>query len=303
MQRRFTMKREAGTRGGTRPSRPRGPLPGMHPVLMAYDLEVIARECAGESDRPPLLFVHGAGHGAWCWDEHFLDFFAEHGFDSYALSLRGHGKSGGRERLRWTSIADYVSDAEQVAAALPREPVLVGHSLGGLVVQKYLETHGPPAAVLLAPPPRGGMLRPAVRTFRDHPWLSMRVILTRTPRTLFATPELVRRFFFSPELSEERVREYAARMGGESFRAFLELVYTRPDPARIRGVSLLVLGGGRDYFIRPSAIRRTAEAYDAEWKVLPGVAHDLMLDASWRQAAEAVLEWLQRTLESESPSP
>ena len=36
---------------------------------------------------------------------HFLDFFAEHGFDSYALSLRGHGKSGGRERLRWTSIA------------------------------------------------------------------------------------------------------------------------------------------------------------------------------------------------------
>ena len=124
MQRRFTMKREAGTRGRCPPSRPRGPLPGMHPALMAYDIEVIARECAGESDAPPLLFVHGAGHGAWCWAEHFLDFFAEHGFDSYALSLRGHGRSGGRERLPWTSIADYVSDAEQVAAGLPREPVL-----------------------------------------------------------------------------------------------------------------------------------------------------------------------------------
>ncbi len=157
--------------------------------------------------------------------------------------------------------------------------------------------------VLLAPPPVGGMLRPAVRTFRDHPWLSMRVILTRTPRTLFATPELVRRFFFSPELGEEQLREYAARMGSESARALLELVYTRPDPARIRGIPLLVLGGGRDYFIRPPAIRRTAEAYGAELKILPDLPHGMMLDAGWRQAAEAVLEWLQRTLEPESPSP
>ena len=265
---------------------------------MAYDLEVIARECAGESDRPPLLFVHGAGHGAWCWAEHFLDFFAEHGFDSYALSLRGHGKSGGRERLRRTSIADYVREVEQVAASLPRDPVLVGHSLGGLVVQKYLEGHEPPAGVLLAPPPVGGMLRPAVRTFRDHPWLSMRVILTGKPSRLFATPELVRKFFFSPELGEEQVGEYAERMGAESFRALLELVYIRPDRARIRGASLLVLGGGLDYFIRPPAIRRTADAYDAECTILPGVAHDMMLDAGWRQAAEAMLEWLERTVVS-----
>ena len=173
MQRRFTMKREAGTRGRCPPSRPRGPLPGMHPALMADDLEVIARECDGESDRPPLLFVHGAGHGAWCWAEHLLDFFAEHGFDSYALSLRDHGESGGRERLRWTSIADYVSDVEQVAAGLPREPVLVGHSLGGLVVQKYLEAHDAPAAVLLAPPSVRGLLGSALRTFREHPRLSL----------------------------------------------------------------------------------------------------------------------------------
>ncbi len=266
---------------------------------MAYDLEVIARECAGESDRPPLLFVHGAGHGAWCWAEHFLDFFAEHGFDSYALSLRGHGKSAGRERLRWTSIADYVSDVEQVAASLPRDPVLVGHSLGGLVVQKYLEAHEAPAAALLAPPSVRGLLGPALRTLREHPWLSLQALLSGTPRRLFATPELVSKFFFSPELGEEQVREYAARMGSESSLALVQLMYARPDRARIRGVPLLVLGGGRDYFIRPSAIRRIADAYGAESRILPGVAHDMMLDAGWRQVAEAMLEWLERTLEPE----
>ena len=138
---------------------------------------------------------------------------------------------------------------------------------------------------------------------REHPWLSLQVLLSGTPRRLFATPELVRKFFFSPELGEEQVRAYAARMGSESSRALLQLMYIRLDRARIRGVPLLVLGGGRDYFIRPSAIRRTAEAYDAECTSLPGVAHDLMLDAGWRQAAEAMLEWLRRTLEPMSPSP
>ena len=147
-----------------------------------------------------------------------------------------------------------------------------------------------------------GLLRPAVRTFLRHPWLSMQVIATGKPRRLLARPELVRKFSFSPELGEEQLREYAARMGGESFRAFLELVCTRPDPARIRGVPMLVLGGGGDYFIRPSAIRRTADAYDAESRILPGVAHDMMLDAGWRQAAEAMLEWLERTLEPEARS-
>ena len=141
--------------------------------------------------------------------------------------------------------------SSEVAAGLPRDPVLVGHSLGGRVVQKYLEAHEAPAAVLLAPPSVRGLLGSALRTLREHPWLSLQVLLSGTPRRLFATPELVRKFFFSPELGEEQVREYAARMGSESFRALLELVYIRPDRARIRGVPLLVLGGGRDYFIRP----------------------------------------------------
>ncbi len=270
---------------------------------MTVELEVIAKAPAEDSNRPPLLFVHGAGHGAWCWDEHFLDFFAARGFDSYALSLRGHGRSGGRERLRWTSIADYVSDVARVASSLPREPVVIGHSMGSRVVQTYIETHEAPAAVLLAPPTRGGVLRPAARMPLDHPWRSLQVILTGRASKLIGAPELARKFFFSPELAEERVREYAARQGPESFRALLQLVYTRPDRARIRGVPMLVLGGADDYFVRPSALRRIAEGYGAECRILEGVPHGMMLDVGWRETAEAILEWLERPLEPEFPSP
>lgn len=42
-------------------------------------LEVIENRPPRESHTTPVLFVHGAWHGAWCWDEHFLDFFADKG--------------------------------------------------------------------------------------------------------------------------------------------------------------------------------------------------------------------------------
>jgi pimeloyl-ACP methyl ester carboxylesterase len=54
-------------------------------------LEVIDKGCSSESHPVPLLFVRGAWHGAWCWDEHFLEFFVDKGYRAVALSLRGHG--------------------------------------------------------------------------------------------------------------------------------------------------------------------------------------------------------------------
>ncbi len=101
-------------------------------------LEVIDKGPRRESRRAPVLFVHGAWHGAWCWDEHFLDFFAQRGYRSLAVSLRGHGKSHAPKPMQFCSIADFVDDIDSVAKTLPRPPVVVGHSMGGFVVQKYL---------------------------------------------------------------------------------------------------------------------------------------------------------------------
>ena len=103
-------------------------------------LEVVTYEPKTGTRSTPLLFVHGAWHGAWCWAEYFLPYFAEHGYTSHALDLRGHGKSEGANRLRWTGITHYVSDVEHVVDQLDKAPVLIGHSMGGLVVQKYLES-------------------------------------------------------------------------------------------------------------------------------------------------------------------
>ncbi len=77
--------------------------------------------------------------GAWCWEEHFLDWFAARGYPgARSPSLRGHGESEGRDSLDGYSLDDYAEDVAQAAADLPRPPVLIGHSMGALVVQKAL---------------------------------------------------------------------------------------------------------------------------------------------------------------------
>ena len=98
------------------------------------------------------------------------------------------------------------------------------------------------------------------------------------------------------------MRRHAARLGRESFRAGLETSYLRPDPARVRGTPLLVLGAERDYIIPAREVVRTANAYGADLQVLPDLAHDVMLDTRWRQAADALMAWLVRTLENRGPS-
>src|SRR5262249_37877386 len=115
-------------------------------------LKIISRYSEERRHATPLLFIHGMLHGAWCWDVHFLDYFTRHGFDAHAVNLRGHGASEGRDTLRWTRIADFVEDVGAAVSGLSSPPVLIGHSMGGFVVQKYLEQHDMPGAVLLSSP-------------------------------------------------------------------------------------------------------------------------------------------------------
>lgn len=52
-------------------------------------IKVSPDEKKEKSQNPPLVFVHGSFHAAWCWAEHWLPFFSQNGYDCYALSLLG----------------------------------------------------------------------------------------------------------------------------------------------------------------------------------------------------------------------
>lgn len=258
----------------------------------ALPLEVITREPQRNPRPTPLLFVHGAWHGAWCWAEYFLPYFAEHGYTSLALSLRGHGASAGRERLRRTRIADYVRDVAQVVSQLPKPPILVGHSMGGLIVQKYLETHAAPAAVLLASVPVRGVLKTTLRIARRHPLPFLKANLTWSLYPIIGTPKLTREAFFSMDMPAEQLNRYFARMQDESYLAFLDmLIFNLPRPKKV-AVPVLVLGAANDTIFHPDEVEATARAYHAQAEIFPSMAHDMMLEAGWQSVADRILRWL-----------
>jgi pimeloyl-ACP methyl ester carboxylesterase len=52
-----------------------------------------------------------------------------HGYEVHALSLRGHGNSEGRDKIKWMSANEYVADVKQVIQGLSQPPILIGHSM------------------------------------------------------------------------------------------------------------------------------------------------------------------------------
>ncbi len=240
--------------------------------------------------KPPLLFVHGAWHAAWCWTEHFLPYFADRGYPAYALSLRAHGKSPGK--LKWASLSDYVADVTEAVDRIPTSPILIGHSMGGGVVQKYLETRDAPGAVLLASMPPYGILPRMLKFSRSHPLKFLRANLTMSFKCLVSAPELAREYFFSPSLPPEDLARFLGLLQDESYRAFLDMIaLDLPNPERVQ-TPMLVLGAENDTIFSPADILETALRYEADMRILSGLAHDMMLDTRWRDAADAIAAWL-----------
>lgn len=254
-------------------------------------LEVIDKGTAGASHPVPLLFVHGAWHAAWCWDEHFLDFFAARGYRAVAPSFRGHGNSPTPKRLRDCSFADYLDDVVAVARSLPTPPVLVGHSMGGVIVQKYLETNAAPAAVLMASMPPQGYLRSGLRWLRRHPLHFAKLTVTGRSLPYVSTPELARERFFCAHTPEPLVRRYAARLQEESARSGLDGLVTLPRPDRVRA-PLLVIGAEEDGAVTRHEVGATARAYRTEPEFFAGMGHDMMLEPGWQAVAERIDDWL-----------
>ena len=258
-------------------------------------LEVIDRAPQHESGKAPLLFVHGAWHGAWCWDEHFLDFFAARGYRSLALSLRGHGNSAAPKFRRLCSIQDFVADIASVAQGLPGPPIVVGHSLGGYVVQKYLESHAAPAAVLLAPAPVTGIAGFLLRRLKRHPWhTGTGLAVGRSLRGVGGTPDLARETFFSESASEDDVRRYTALLGEEyAPRIVIDMLWPNLPRPNLVTTPLLILGADDDVCFTQREVRSTAAAYGMDAEFFPAMSHDMMLDPGWEPVAERIHAWLE----------
>lgn len=239
----------------------------------------------GEIDgrKPPLLFVAGYGHGAWAFAENWLEHAAERGFPAYAMSLRGQGESG---NAKGTTLRAYAHDVVQVAARLPRRAVLIGHGVGGLAVANALARYPARAGILMAPV--FGGIATLVNAVRRNP--------AGTLPALFGAPLRLRRGqLFGRGVSSAQARDYLHRVGGAGApRAQWQLVRSQKPEPPVGEAPVLVVGSPDDRVVPRSALEKAARHYGGAPLLFPGMCHDLMLDARWKEPIDAVLDWLDK---------
>ena len=220
------------------------------------------------SDKPreTILMIHGMSGGEWCWYK-YKPYFEDKGYKCITPVLRYHeNKDKYDKRLGNTSILDYVSDIENDIKKLDETPILMGHSMGGLIAQ-ILAARGLAKGIVLLTPawPRGIFTIDfsALRIF----WRTVcRSIFSRKPSKL-SFRKIV--YAMLEDLDDEEKRFVYDNLGYESVRTVFEiglwfLDYKKATYVDEKKVNcpVLLLGGKWDRITSIKAIRKMAEKYN-----------------------------------------
>jgi len=187
-----------------------------------------------------------------------------------------------------------VDDLEQAVDSLDTEPIIVAHSMGALVAQRYLERHNLPAAVFLAPVPLGGAMRATLRTARKHPIEFLKANFTLDLGALVSNRDTARDLLFAADISDEDLDRYWPMLQSESYLAFLDmLLLTRARPQLVQTL-VSIVAGSADHLFSVKELTRMSGVYGTELTVIDDAGHDLMLDPRWEQVAEAITGILEQ---------
>ncbi|GBC59419.1 alpha/beta hydrolase [Desulfonema ishimotonii] len=256
---------------------------------------ILAVKSKDESSLPPLMFVHGAWHGAWCWKP-LMDYLAEKGFDSYALDLPGHGTRKS-ECVVGHGIMDYVAEVESVINKLNIvKPILIGHSMGGIIVQKFLEKNEAQSSVLIAPcPAMGGSLWLPIKYSLHQPIDA--IMATLGNKTAISSQKMCRRLFFD-NISSEELEAHFEMLCLESSKAIRQMVLPgfKLRASKITSIPVAVAAAGKDYFFEFERLQNWAEEYEYDFLPFPEAAHNLLSKPEKFGFGKAICKWLKKTI-------
>jgi pimeloyl-ACP methyl ester carboxylesterase len=259
-------------------------------------LEIIKEKAKGQP-KGSIVFIHGAWHGAWCWQDNFLPYFAEQGYDCYAPSLRGHGKSESNKNLKWLKISDYAEDVLSVVKDLEGDVYIMGHSMGGYVVQKFLEDNGhliKKGILIASVPSNGAKIKPLeiIKAIGFSSFLKMNLMLDLV--YCVNTIQKVRNIFFNPDTPVNIVNATASKVQGESFFAYLGMLNKWLIKPKKITTPLLIVSAGNDWFFPPDEQAELVKTYKAPQNMYPDAPHNLFATEGWQKVAADIQVFLEK---------
>ena len=263
----------------------------------------------GDAASRPVVFVHGLWLHATSWDS-WVDLFREAGYAPTAPGWPGDSDTVEETRRDPSQVADkgiddVVDHYAQIIRGLDAPPIVIGHSFGGLIVQRLLGQDLAAAAVAIDPAPIQGVLVLPVSALR------VASIALRKPANRHEAISLTAdqfRYGFGNALPEQESNDLYERWnipspGKPLFEAALAN-FTPHSPAKVntgnrdRG-PLLITAGGQDHTVPVAISTATRRQYHkspavTDFRDFPDRGHSLTVDHGWREVAEYVLDWLKQ---------
>lgn len=246
----------------------------------------------------PVVFVHGAFCGGWAFDR-FREPFETAGFETHAPNLPYHERGADLEELAKSGLKDYAHAIAHYVRELRAPPVLIGHSLGGLVSQLVAAQVDVQGLVLLAPSAPWGVMPTTLEEHGNHLGLTLLGDYWRRP----IPPDYrVARSNTLDRLAREDARRAFARFVPESGRAVREAMQWWLDasmagqaPVYRIAAPVLAIGGGKDRVNPASTVRRIVNRFpegQAHFHEFPEMSHWLIGEPEAPQVSEFVLAWI-----------
>lgn len=247
-----------------------------------------------------IFFIHGMWGGAWQW-ANYRSIFEGQGYRCVATTLPYHDvdpHAAPDPCLGTIGLLDYAGALEAELRQLRTKPILIGHSMGGLLAQILAARGLAKAVVLLTPAAPSGIFAVAPSVIHAFWSIQMTWAFWRRPvRPTFGEAS----YAMLHLLTERERRAIYERFVYESGRAVFETGYwfldvsgaSRVDASKV-ACPVLVVAGGQDRITPAWAVRQVARKYGAvsTYREFSRHAHWIVGEPGWEEVAGNVADWL-----------
>ena len=256
-----------------------------------------------ENTKRPIVFGHGAAMGSWEFEEYFMPYFFEKGYNVYALNWRGYGESELAEGQDYNAVTldnciqDLRRVVEMVKNRTGKDPIIAGHSQGGAVNQMYMREYETETVIFIGMADYAYLMPPVVAFYLerfpegkarvdagDYGWFSDDVPFQRA-------------FMFGDE-TNPKMDMWAEMMAkqGASETTVGDVVsgknYKIGDA--IGNPEVFIVSGSKDPASIPESLESGIKAYNADNLVIEGMYHGVPNSKDWQKAADGIINWLEK---------
>ncbi len=260
--------------------------------------------------RAVVISSHGLGEHAGRYEDLAQD-FARASLSTYALDHRGHGRSDGR-RGHVRRFTRYVHDLEKfrrrvVGAVGPDVPlVFLGHSLGGLIMIRYLQEYPavPARGAVLSAPLLGMAME--VPKWKERLSSILYYAVPALPMSTGLNPEYLSH---DPEVVEAYKRDalvhdrITPRLYGEVLSE-IDQAFAKVSKLRL---PILLLIPSADKIVRPDLMQQFAarlrKASPVQVRTFAGLYHEVLNETTRSSVVADILGWIERRIPEYSRSP